>query len=65
MSTTTIPASFNLPVGIAVLGLAITGLGKIEVGFPVTVVGLLLALQANRVVFEFDDEVRLFSLRSD
>lgn len=57
MATTRIPSSFTLPIGFAVLGLAFTGLGGINVGFPTTLVGLLLAFQATRVVFEFDDEV--------
>eukprot|EP00752_Nemacystus_decipiens_P011281 g10024.t2 len=55
MSTVVIPADFKLPIGIASLGLAVTGLGNIGVGFPISVVGLLLAFQATRVSFEFDD----------
>eukprot|EP00903_Cladosiphon_okamuranus_P007040 g6844.t1 len=55
MSTVVIPADFKLPIGIAALGLAITGLGNVNAGFPISFVGLLLAFQATRVSFEFDD----------
>ncbi|CAM9678609.1 unnamed protein product [Scytosiphon promiscuus] len=55
MSTVVIPADFKLPIGIAALGLAVTGLGNVGVGFPISIVGLALALQATRVSFEFDD----------
>lgn len=57
MSTVVIPADFKLPIGIASLGLAVTGLGNVNAGFPITFVGLLLAFQATRVSFEFDDMV--------
>lgn len=57
MSTKVIPADFKLPIGIAALGLAITGLGNVGAGFPISFVGLLLAFQATRVSFEFDDVV--------
>lgn len=57
MSTVVIPADFSLPIGIAAFGLAITGLGNVGVGFPISFVGLLLAFQATRVTFEFDDVV--------
>lgn len=57
MSTVVIPADFKLPIGIGALGLAITGLGNIGAGFPISIVGLLLAFQATRVSFEFDDVV--------
>lgn len=57
MSTVVIPADFKLPIGFAAFGLAVTGLGNIGVGFPISVVGLLLAFQATRVSFEFDDVV--------
>ncbi|CAM9322149.1 unnamed protein product [Ectocarpus sp. 6 AP-2014] len=55
MSTVVIPSDFKLPIGIAAFGLAITGLGNVGAGFPISVVGLLLAFQATRVKFEFDD----------
>lgn len=58
MSDVTIDADFTLPIAIAGAGLAVTGLGNVAVGFPISVVGLLLAFQATRVVFQFDDEVR-------
>lgn len=58
MSTVVVPSDFKLPIGIAAFGLAITGLGNVGAGFPVSVVGLLLAFQATRVKFEFDDVVR-------
>lgn len=58
MSDVAIDADFTLPIAIAGAGLAVTGLGNIGVGFPISVVGLLLAFQATRVVFQFDDEVR-------
>lgn len=57
MSTVEIPADFKLPIGIAAFGLSITGLGNVGVGFPISLVGLALAVQATKVVFEFDDEV--------
>lgn len=57
MSTVVIPSDFKLPIGIAAFGLAITGLGNVNVGFPISIVGLLLAFQATRVNFEFDDVV--------
>lgn len=57
MSTTVIPASFQLPIGIATVGLAVSGTGNVWTGFPLTLVGLALAFQASRVSFEFDDEV--------
>lgn len=57
MSTVVIPADFKLPIGIAAFGLAVTGLGNVGVGFPISFVGLLLAFQATRVSFEFDDVV--------
>lgn len=56
-STVVIPADFKLPIGIGAFGLAVTGLGNVGAGFPISVVGLLLALQATRVSFEFDDVV--------
>ncbi|CAM9766154.1 unnamed protein product [Hapterophycus canaliculatus] len=55
MSTVVIPADFKLPIGIAAVGLAITGLGNVGAGFPISLVGLALAFQATRVSFEFDD----------
>lgn len=57
MSTVSVPADFNLPLGIAGLGLVFTGVGNVGVGFPISLVGLALAFQATRVVFEFDDVV--------
>lgn len=57
MSTVVIPASFQLPIGIATVGLAVSGAGNVGAGFPLTVVGLALAFQATRISFEFDDEV--------
>lgn len=57
MSTVVVPADFKLPIGIAAFGLAVTGLGNVGVGFPISIVGLLLAFQASRVSFEFDDVV--------
>lgn len=53
-----IRSDFNLPIGIATVGLAVSGAGNLGVGFPLTAAGLALAFQATRVVFEFDDEVR-------
>lgn len=60
MATTVVPADFKLPIGLATLGLAVTGAGNIGAGFPMTVVGLLLALQASRVSFMFDNAVIIF-----
>lgn len=57
MSDAVIEADFTLPIAIAGVGLGVTGLGNIGVGFPMSVVGLLLAFQATRVSFLFDDEV--------
>lgn len=57
MSAVVIPADFKLPIGIAAFGLAVTGLGNVNAGFPISFVGLLLAFQATRVNFEFDDVV--------
>lgn len=57
MVSKVIPSDFKLPIGIAALGLAITGTGNVGAGFPVSLVGLALAFQATRVSFEFDDVV--------
>lgn len=58
MSTTVIPADFNLPIGIGALGLALSGSGNLGGGFVLTALGLGLAFQATRVSIEFDDDVR-------
>lgn len=57
MTTTVIPSDFKLPIAIGGLGLVCTQLGNLAVGVVLSIVGLLLAFQATRVAFEFDDEV--------
>ncbi|CAN0430071.1 unnamed protein product, partial [Laminaria digitata] len=65
MSTVVIPASFQLPIGIATVGLAVSGVGNVGAGFPLTLVGLALAFQATRVSFEFDDECMEVKIGND
>ncbi|CAM9376808.1 unnamed protein product [Choristocarpus tenellus] len=51
-----VPTDFRLPASLVGLGVACTAASNWGAGVPIMVIGGLLAFQASRVKFEFDEE---------